>query len=123
MKDPFSVFQSVANTPAYHKKGKMEMMARLDNQGPFHIFYTVSCADTRWKENIVYLLQECGKNVRCMIDNQQMEIYEVFSISKTWITLETYMEKEMSESQVRLRSPEIFKKIFPQVGLRSSEIF
>ena len=56
--DPYSVFQNVANTPAYHKKGKMEMMARLDNFGPFHAFFTVSCADYRWKENVVAVLRE-----------------------------------------------------------------
>ena len=57
--DRFSVFQSLANTPAYRKTGKMEMIARLDNQGPFHIFFTLRCADIRWKENIVAERQIC----------------------------------------------------------------
>ena len=43
LEDPYSVFKSVANTPAYHKQGKMEMVARLDNLGPFHVFFTISC--------------------------------------------------------------------------------
>ena len=77
LRDPFSVFQNVANTPAYHKKGKMEMMARLDNYGPFNIFCTVSCADTRWKENIVFVLRERGVGVRCSVDQKQKEMYEV----------------------------------------------
>ena len=51
--DPYSVFQNVANTPGYHKKGKMEMIARLDNFGPFHVFFTVSCADYKWSENLI----------------------------------------------------------------------
>ena len=38
LEDPYSVFQSVLNTPAYHKKSKYEFMARLDNYGPFNIF-------------------------------------------------------------------------------------
>ena len=65
LSDPYSVFQNVANTPAYHKKGKMEMMARLDNQGPFHVFFTLSCADTRWPEYVISLLVEKGFEVRC----------------------------------------------------------
>jgi hypothetical protein len=77
LKDPFSVFQNVANTPAYHKKGKMEMMARLDNFGPFHIFFTVSCADRRWKENIISVLRERRIGVRCSVDQKQKEMYEV----------------------------------------------
>jgi hypothetical protein len=96
--DPYSVFQSVANTPAYHKKGKMEMMARLDNQGPFHVFFTVSCADTRWKENLISVLREHDKSVRCIIDNDQVEMYEILSSSGQWITLESYLEKEMDET-------------------------
>jgi len=77
LKDPFSVFQNVANTPAYHKKGKMEMYARLDNFGPFHIFFTVSCADRRWKENIIFVLRERGIDVRCLVDQRQKETYQV----------------------------------------------
>jgi hypothetical protein len=55
----------------------MEMMARLDNYGPFNIFFTVSCADTRWKENIVFVLRERGVGVRCSVDQKQKEMYEV----------------------------------------------
>ena len=36
--DPYQVFQNVCNTPAYHRKGRYEMMARLDNWGAFDIF-------------------------------------------------------------------------------------
>ena len=96
--DPFSVFQSVANTPAYHKKGKMEMIARLDNHGPFHIFFTLSCADTRWKENIVAVLREQGKSVRCKIDEYCVEEYEVLSRDQ-WIKIEDYLKTEMDETQ------------------------
>ena len=96
--DPFSVFQSVANTPAYHKKGKMEMFARLDNHGPFQVFYTISCADTRWKENVVSLLHEYGKSIRCMISDKDIERYEVLSTSDKWIPIEEYLATEMDQS-------------------------
>ena len=70
LEDPYSVFQSVANTPAYHKKGKMEMMARLDNFGPFHVFFTLSCADYRWEENLMSILCERGIGLRCTINTE-----------------------------------------------------
>ena len=73
LKDPHSVFQNVANTPAYHKKGKMEMIARLDNFGPFHVFFTISCADYRWPENLTAILRERGIGLRCSIDSSQGE--------------------------------------------------
>ena len=37
------------------------MFAKLDNFGPFHFFFTLSCADLRWDENFAAILraQEC----------------------------------------------------------------
>ncbi len=98
LKDPYSVFQSVANTPAYHKKGKMEMMARLDNFGPFHVFYTLSCADYRWPENLTSILREHGIGLRCSIDLDSKETYEILTDTRGWITMEDYMENEMDET-------------------------
>ena len=98
LKDPYSVFQNVANTPAYHKKGKMEMIARLDNFGPFHVFFTVSCADYRWPENLTAILHERGIGVRCLIDIHQQESYEVFSNTNNWVPMEEYIKNEMDET-------------------------
>ena len=86
LEDPYSVFQSVANTPAYHKKGKMEMMARLDNFGPFQIFFTLSCADYRWLENLTSVLREQGISVRVTIDLDQTESYEVLTEAGYWMS-------------------------------------
>ena len=91
LEDPYSVFQSVANTPAYHRKGKMEMMARLDNFGPFHVFFTLSCADYRWPENLMSILCERGIGLRCTINSEHPDEYEVFCDEKL-ITLEDYLE-------------------------------
>ena len=98
LKDPYSVFQNVANTPTYHKKGKMEMMARLDNFGPFHVFFTLSCADYRWFENFTAFLHEHGIGIRCTIFSDQKETYEVQSGNGDWILMEEYMQNEMDES-------------------------
>ena len=58
LEDGFSVFDSTSNTPTYWKKAKYEMMAKLDNHGPFHFFFTLSCADKLWEENITAVLEE-----------------------------------------------------------------
>ena len=97
--DPYSVFQNVSNTPAYHKKGKMEMMARLDNFGPFHAFFTVSCADYRWTENVVAVLRERGISVRCTVDSDQEEIYEVYTDEENgWMPIDDYVANKMDET-------------------------
>ena len=56
--DPCSVFDSIKNTPRYWKKKKDELIAKLENLGPFHFFFTLSCADMRYQENFTSLLQE-----------------------------------------------------------------
>ena len=55
----------------------MEMVARLDNFGPFHVFFTVSCADYKWPENLVSVLREQGCSIRCTVDTDQKETYFV----------------------------------------------
>ena len=76
----------------------MEMLARLDNLGPFHVFFTVSCADTRWKENVIPLLRERDIGVRCKIDNEQIEMYEVELSNDKWVSLDDYIENQMDET-------------------------
>ena len=34
------------------------MIAKLDNLGPFQLFFTLSCADMRWDENFGSILQD-----------------------------------------------------------------
>ena len=41
----------------------MEMLGKIDNFGPFHWFYTLSCADMRWDENFSTILREKGYKI------------------------------------------------------------
>ena len=93
LNDPYSVFQNVANTPGYHKKGKMEMIARLDNFGPFHVFFTVSCADYKWAENLISVLRENGCSISCIVESDQTETYFVQNQEGDWIPLDEYMDR------------------------------
>ena len=45
-------------TPRYWQKKKYELIARLENLGPFQFFFTLSCADKRWNENFTSFLQD-----------------------------------------------------------------
>ena len=47
LEDAYDVLENVKQTPRYWKKAKYEMYAKLDNLGPFHIWFTLSCADLR----------------------------------------------------------------------------
>ena len=56
--DPFTVFDNMKNTPKYWQKYKYEMIAKLENLGPFQWFFTLSCADRMWNENFSSLLED-----------------------------------------------------------------
>ena len=61
--DIFAVLDDIKSTPKYWKKAKMEMLSKIDNFGPFHWFYTLSCADMRWDENFSSILLEKGYRI------------------------------------------------------------
>ena len=58
--DAFTTFDGVTNTPKYWQKVKFDMIARLENIGPFHLFFTLSCGDTRYEENFSTFLAQNG---------------------------------------------------------------
>ena len=53
------------------------MLAKLDNFGPFHLFFTLSCGDRRWDENFTTILKEKGWailwNIRESIQEERIE--------------------------------------------------
>ena len=75
----------------------MEMIARLDNFGPFHVFFTVSCADYKWPENLISVLRENGAAISCTVDSDQTETYTVQNHDGEWIPLEEYIESEVDQ--------------------------
>ena len=76
--DPFSVLDNVKNTPRYWQKAKGEMIARLENLGPFAFFFTLSSGDMRWPENFTSLLDGhkityATETEECRVDGQLLE--------------------------------------------------
>ena len=45
--DLFSVFQPIKGTPKYWQTAKYELVAKVKQLGPFHLFYTFSCGEMR----------------------------------------------------------------------------
>ena len=73
LNDGFAVLDNVKGTPRYWRKAKMEMIAKLENVGPFHFFYTLSCGDMRWDENFSSILKEKGYNIIWSAGNNILE--------------------------------------------------
>ena len=67
MEDGFSVFDNIKGSPRYWQKLRFDLIAKLEQLGPFQFFYTLSCADKRWDENIATLIMKIMKDLKsCM---------------------------------------------------------
>ena len=79
------------------------MLSKLDNCGPFHFFYTLSCADMRWPENFICILRvkgltiawDCGQS--SMEDTVEPEIKVQFA-DGTFKPMSEFLETEADES-------------------------
>ena len=45
LQDLFSVFKSIKGTPKYWQTAKYELIAKVKQLGPFHLFFTFSCGE------------------------------------------------------------------------------
>ena len=81
------------------------MFAKLDNFGPFHFFFTLSCADLRWDENFAAILREKNVTMNYMIEDDEegnpttMVYVEYEKNGKTNTKkIREYIEEEIDES-------------------------
>ena len=63
LSDEFSIFKTVPGTPRYWQGKRNNLLAMMNSLGPFHLFYTFSCAEKRCPEVIAYLLRKQGHKV------------------------------------------------------------
>ena len=98
--DAIQVFENIKNTPRYWRKAKYEMLARLDNLGPFQIFFTLSSADMRWSENFTSILQERNIKIQYDFETFQTRISHTDPVTQTSIckSLDKFLEKDIDES-------------------------
>ena len=81
------------------------MFAKLDNFGPFHFFFTLSCADLRWDENFAAILNDKGWTVRYVLEEDDdgyptTSIYVDYEKDDKIITkrIREFIEDEVDES-------------------------
>ena len=100
--DPYRVVEGVPNSPRYWLTAKFELLAKLYNFGPFHVFLTLSCADLRWPANFASILLEKGYSINIeVITNEEGEMvyqYEARSGDGEWKPLEQFIKEDVEES-------------------------
>ena len=103
--DDYMVLENMKNTPRYWRKKKYEMLAKLDNFGPFHIFFTLSCADMRWPANFAAIMMERGYEVQfnCHKTDEDFNVeVEIREKGKDWKQLEEFLKENVEESRHEL---------------------
>ena len=57
LEDPYSVLENSPGTPVFFKKKRYELIAKMENLGLFHLFFTLSCGEKRYNENFTTFLK------------------------------------------------------------------
>ena len=61
--DKFNVLKTVRGTPPYWQQLRYDIFAKIEQLGPFHMFFTLSCAEMRWPEMMAAVLERNGHKV------------------------------------------------------------
>ena len=98
--DAFTTFDGVSNTPKYWQKVKYDMIAKLENIGPFHLFFTLSCGDTRYDENFSTFLVQKGYTMEyiCRDDGTTETFVKCKGTRMITKKLSSFLEEDVDES-------------------------
>ena len=101
--DPFDVFKSVKGSPKYWQVAQNELVAKVKQLGPFHVFYTFSCGEMRWPEVFMSVLKHKGRKVVIPPewDGNDAEL-SVIDNDGELVPLWKYVNEIMSESKHEL---------------------
>ena len=103
----WEIFKKIPNTPTYWRVFRNEIFARMEQLGPFHLFFTLSCGESRWPEVFIAILLQNKKKVRYTSANwdgseDTVEILDVpkkkddeqgEDVIETWIPFSEYRKK------------------------------
>ena len=59
-----SIFKKIPGSPMYWRQYRQELFAKMKQLGPFDLFWTVSCGEPEWAEEIAAILKKLGHDVR-----------------------------------------------------------
>ena len=101
LEDAFTTFDGITNTPKYWQKVKYDMIAKLENIGPFHFFFTLSCGDTRYDENFSTFLAQNGYMLHYIFNKENL-LVETYVDGKDGREigkkLDTFLQEDVDDS-------------------------
>ena len=105
LEDEYRVLEGIPNSPKYWQKLKYEIHAKIDNLGPFHLFFTLSCADQRWDPTFATILSEKGYSIMFIktdVDGLPKTLVEVRTAAGDWKPLKEFLEDDIADSKHEL---------------------
>ena len=67
--DPCNVMQKLKGSPKYWQNARNELIAKVKQLGPFHLFFTLSCGEMRWIEVYISVVRRMGYKVDIIKDS------------------------------------------------------
>ena len=64
LNDMFDVLKKVKGSPKFWQTARNELVAKIKQLGPFHVFYTFSCGEMRWCECFLNILKRSGRTIK-----------------------------------------------------------
>ena len=84
----------------------------MEQFGPFHIFFTLSCAEKRWPENFTSILQQKGKDITYEDDEETGET----KIMVDGIPLEDFLDDQTKNKMLKVEWPDLGIKFCTNKG-------
>ena len=85
------MLENSPGTPVFFKKKRYELIAKMENLGPFNLFFTLSCGQKRYNENFTTFLK--GHNVTYEYKQGREEVF-VYGVS-----LEEFLQQDQNQSK------------------------
>ena len=98
LEDMFDVFKKIKGTPKFWQAAKNDIIAKVKQLGPFHLFYTFSCGEMRWSEVFLSLLKRKGYKIEYPNEWNGNDNEILVEGKELW----SYVNEEMSQSKHEL---------------------
>ena len=104
LNDAFDVFKNVKGSSKYWQVARNELVAKVKQLGPFHVFYTFSCGEMRWPEVFLSILKR--NNYEVIIpekwNGNEAELRVFDSEDGKYVELWHYVNEKMSQPKHEL---------------------
>ena len=105
LEDPYRVLEKSPGTPIYMRTKKYELIARLENLGPFNLFFTLSCGEKRYNENFTPFFKEIEElkdfEMQYVVENGREEV--LIKDGDKWVLMDIFLKENYQSKHEIIR--------------------